>query len=93
MGGILYGLAGVGPVLMTYLTMTTPMGHASCVATAMLAHYPRVLVGLASHSAMGNVAWGEMMNLVLGVVLLLLCLLFVLVQLLCKQLGVPKIDS
>ena len=64
-GGILYGLAGVGPVLMTYLTMTTPMGHASCVATAMLAHYPRVLVGLASHSAMGNVAWGEMMNLVL----------------------------
>jgi hypothetical protein len=39
--------------------MTTPMGHAACVATAMLAHYPRVWVGLASHSAMGNVAWGE----------------------------------
>ena len=55
--GVLYGLAGTGPVLMTYLAVTTDLSHPECVATGMLAHYPRVLVGLVMHTSLGNVIW------------------------------------
>ena len=65
-GGLLYGVAGVGPVLMTYLAIATPFLHAECVAAAMLAHYPRVLVGLATHLHVGNVAWAAVPPLLVG---------------------------
>jgi uncharacterized membrane protein YfcA len=65
-GGLLYGVAGVGPILMTYLTMATPFVHAQCVVAAMLAHFPRVLVGVASHLQVGNVAKGAVFPLIVG---------------------------
>jgi uncharacterized membrane protein YfcA len=68
-GGLLYGVAGVGPVLMTYLTVATPFVHAQCVAAAMLSHYPRVLVGMATHVKLGNVAWSAVPALLIGTTL------------------------
>ena len=68
-GGLLYGVAGVGPVLMTYLTVATPFAHAQCVAAAMLSHYPRVLVGMATHVKLGNVAWSAVPALLIGTTL------------------------
>jgi uncharacterized membrane protein YfcA len=67
--GLLYGVAGVGPVLMTYLTVATPFVHAQCVAAAMLSHYPRVLVSMATHVKLGNVAWPAVPALLMGTTL------------------------